>query len=112
MLREPRITTLKPLRERRNYRDRDIGIATAVGELAAGTFRQARQVDGAGDAWSQIIPAELAARASLIRLTRGTLNVRVADSGVRFALDRFLRSGGERALVETSKGKIKRVKLL
>lgn len=111
-MREPSVTTLKPLRDRRNFRDRDISIAAAVGELAASTLRQARQVDGAGDAWTVIIPPELAAKASMVRLARGTLQVRVSDSAVRFALDRFLRSGGERALVETSKGKIKRIKLL
>lgn len=111
-MREPSVTTLKPLRERRNYRERDISIAAAVGELTAGTIRQARQVDGAGDAWSQVIPPELAAKASMVRLSRGTLQIRVADSAVRFALDRFLRSRGERALVEASKGKIKRIKLI
>ena len=111
-MREPRVSTLKPLRDRRNFRDKDISIAATVGTLASQVVRQAKQVEGAGDAWWRIVPRELAAGTKEVRLTRGVLNVRMSDTSVRFALDRFIRSGGERALIEASKGKIKRVKLL
>jgi hypothetical protein len=108
----PPTFSLKALRGFRNPRERDLTIAAAVGVLQREVEKQHRQVDGAGDAWAEVVPAELAARTALVRLARGVLNVRAADSGARFALDRFLRSGGEQALVRASRGKIKRVKLL
>jgi hypothetical protein len=112
MLREPRITTLGPLRARRTFRDKDLTIAEAVGSLTAETVRQARRVEGATEAWWRIVPRELAAGVAEVRMSRGVLTARMADTSVRFALDRFIRSGGERSLIEASRGKIKRVRLI
>ena len=110
-MREPRVTTLKPLRERRNFRDKDISIAATVGTIAKETLRQAKQVEGAADAWWRVVPPALAAGTKDVRLTRGVLSVRMSDASIRFAVDRFIRSGGEKALIEASRGRIKRVKL-
>jgi hypothetical protein len=105
-------TTLKPLRDRRNPRERDLGIASAVAELKAAVQKRSRETGGAADAWGQVIPPDLASGVELVRLVRGVLHVRPADAGLRFALDRLLRSGAERSLVEASRGKIKSVKLI
>jgi hypothetical protein len=100
------------LRARRNPPERNQGISPAVGELVASVVRQHRQVGGAGAAWAQVVPPELVACTELKQLSRGTLQVRVTDASARFAVDRFLRSGGERSLVSASGGKIKRVRLI
>jgi hypothetical protein len=104
-------TSIQALRQNRNFRDRDLSIVALVGELYGEVARQHRQVDGAGEAWARVVPRELGSRAQLQRLARGVLHVRVSDASARFALDRFLRSGGERSLVAASGGKVKRVKL-
>lgn len=64
-----------------------------------------------GVAWEEVVPPQLAAKAEIVRLVRGVLSVRVTDSATRFELDRFLRSGGEAALVRRAAGAIRRVKV-
>ena len=111
MLRRCENSSIAKLRARRNPPERNLGITAAVGELVDTVARHHRQVGGAGSAWAAVVPADLCSCCELKQLTRGTLHVRLKDASARFALDRFLRSGGERALVTASGGKIKRVRL-
>ena len=103
---------LKKLRAYRNAPERDLGIGGVARDAAAEVKRQYRAVGGLGEAWSAIVPADLAARAELVRLSRGVLTVRVTDAAARFAIDRFLRSGGEAAIAQASKTAVKRIKLV
>ena len=63
------------------------------------------------EAWNEIVPEPLASSVRLDGVAAGVLNVRVTDSAARFELDRFLRAGGEAALLKRMPLAIRRVKI-
>jgi hypothetical protein len=48
----------------------------------------------------------------VVRLARGVLTVRVPDDSTRFALDRWLRSGGQAELARRTPATLTRVRLV
>lgn len=74
--------------------------------------KQRRANGGCATAWNAVIPPELAARTALQGLSRGVLTIAVPDASTRFTLDRFLRSGGERALIGASSAAIRKVRIV
>jgi hypothetical protein len=89
----------------------DTSIARDMDEALRELRKLQRAVGGAASAWSQVVPPELAERCRLIGVSRGTLEVRVPDAATRFALDRFLRSGGERAVIAASAPGLQRIRV-
>jgi hypothetical protein len=73
--------------------------------------RMRRQLAGIAAAWAEVVPAPLSERVRLEGVTSGVLNVRAADAAVRFELDRFLRSGGERELLRRFPMAIRRIRI-
>lgn len=74
--------------------------------------KQRRSVTGCGAAWNAVVPEEVGRKASLEGLVRGVLTVRVPDAATNFALQRFLRGGGERALIGAAKAAISKVRVV
>jgi hypothetical protein len=54
----------------------------------------------------------LAEHSRVVGFARGILAVRVADEGVRFHADRWLRSGGLAALISASPATLSRVRFI
>jgi hypothetical protein len=109
--REP-LPDLQKLRGWRNPRERNLSLAPALADLTRDLRRQHKAVGGIGEAWAATVPAEFGRAAELVRLSRGVLTVKVTDAAARFALDRWLRSGGEAALARAPGVSVKRVKLV
>jgi hypothetical protein len=59
-----------------------------------------------------VVPETLRGRTALVGVSRGVLTVKVEDAGTKFELDRFLRSGGEAALVGRVPVGLRRVRLV
>jgi hypothetical protein len=103
---------LQQLRGWRNYRERDLAIGPALADVTKELRRHHKAVGGIGEAWGSIVPPEVGAGAELVRLSRGVLTVRVRDAAARFALDRWLRGGGEAALARAPGVVVKKIKLV
>ena len=73
--------------------------------------RMRKNLSGVAAAWNQVVPEPLASCVRLDGVAAGVLNVRVADSAARFELDRFLRAGGEAALLKLMPVAVRRVKI-
>lgn len=104
-----RLTRLRELRVREDGAARiDAALARTADELA----RVEKKLGGAGAAWARVCPAALAMRATPTSLSRGMLLVEVPDASARFEIDRWLRGGGEAALVAASATPIRKVRLV
>lgn len=103
---------LSRLRASRVYRERDLALGGVLAEERRTLRRGGRAATSLEDAWRALAPAEFASRAQVVGFARGVLRVRVADEGVRFALDRWLRSGGLAALVSASPVTLSHVRLI
>jgi hypothetical protein len=103
---------LEQLRTWRTKPAADAGIADGVEALRARLDREYRAGGGLGAVWLEVVPKELGDTAELILLSGGVLTVRVRDSSTRFALDRWLRSGGQKLLEQRSPTTLRRIKLV
>lgn len=91
---------------------RDLTLAGPLGDQARELKRQARTFGSLGAAWQELAPQGPGERASLVSLSRGVLTVRCEDAATRFELDRWLRAGGEIALIKRAAAKLTRVRLV
>ena len=100
------------LRSWRTWPDKAVTLEAEMSRLAATVSRQKRSLGPASTAWLALCPPELLGATVLLACSRGVLTVQCADHAARYELDRWLRSGGELALVKRCPGALLRVKLL
>ena len=67
--------------------------------------------DDVAAAWDRVVPGHLRGRAAVLGCRSGVLSIRCRSASDRFALDRWLRGGGEQAVRDASRSTVKRVKL-
>lgn len=79
---------------------KDVTLGADLAALARDVKRQTTQFAGLGEAWQALCPAPLSAGTTLVSLSRGVLCVRAQGAAARFALDRWLRAGGETELIK------------
>ncbi len=72
----------------------------------------AKRVGATGGLWVQHCPAEMVGRTSVQGVARGVLTIAVDNASTRFALDRWLRGGGEAEIIAASTTPIRKVKLV
>lgn len=112
MVRPPDNARLSRLRALRNPPERDVSLGTAMAEETRRLKRTHRAVGGLAGAWAATAPPGLAERCEVVRLARGVLTLRVPDDSTRFAVDRWLRSGGQAALAAETPATLTRVRLV
>jgi hypothetical protein len=103
---------LARLRALRNFPQPAWSLAGAVEAERSRVARAYRAVGGAALAWAAAAPADLVARSRVLRLARGVLTVQVSDDAARFALDRWLRSGGQADLARRTPSTLRKVHLV
>ncbi len=96
----------------RNRPERDVSLGAAMAEETRRLKRTHRAVGGVARAWAATAPPGLAGRCEVVRLARGVLTLRVPDGSTRFAVDRWLRSGGQEALAADMSTTLSRVRLV
>jgi hypothetical protein len=103
--------TLANLRDRRRPYKPDL---TLAGPLAAITkeLKTKMASAGVGSAFIKLAPREVASFTTVVGVRSGVLQLRPHNTAARYALDRWLRSGGEAALVRGCPTTISRVKLV
>ncbi len=106
------IRQIERLRGWRTSEARDLTLRDPLASAAKEFKRRARTFGSLGAAWVELAPAGVGERAALESLARGVLTVRCEDAATKFELDRWLRGGGEVALVRRAAAKVNRVKLV
>ncbi|MGQ0627505.1 MAG: DciA family protein [Phycisphaerales bacterium] len=104
--------TIADLRAWRTKPDRDLGLSGVLGAARSDLRKRARSVGAMGNAWRGVVPAEFMERCAIVSFSRGVLLVRCDDSAARFELDRFLRCGGELALIRAAPAGLSKVRLV
>ena len=100
------------LREARVRPARDQSLAQDMDRALHQAAALRQSVGGCAAAWASVVPPELLSRTALEGVSRAVLTVRVPDASTRFELDRFLRAGGERAVVTASRSTVGRIRLV
>ena len=102
---------LERLRAWRNAPERDLSLADLQERFRKQVEKPYRQLASLTELWREEVPAHLTARTRLDGFQRGVLRVSVDSSAALFELDRLLRSGVERRLIERHGGSLRRVRL-
>ena len=102
---------LRRLRERRVRPARAVALTELVAREEDALRRLRRRLGEAGLAWGLACPPELEGRATPTGYGSGTLTVVASDSASKYLIDRWLRSGGLRALQRASRAPIRRVQI-
>jgi hypothetical protein len=92
-----RIEKLRPYRGRR---ERDVAIAPLFDAVLREHGRAAATLGLVTEIVESIVPLVLVPDCTLRGLTQGVLSIETRSSAAKYALDRFLREGGERTLIE------------
>jgi hypothetical protein len=100
---------------RREVPERDQRLNQEFAGIAKRVRTQRKAVGGLGSAWEASLRAagiheQVYEKTTLVGLSRGVLTVRVADAATKFILDRFLRSGGEKAVGRLAGVGLQRIK--
>lgn len=102
---------LAGLRERRQFKARDLTLTAPLASIAK-DLKSKMASSGVGAAFLKSAPAQVAAFTTVVGVRSGVLQLRPHNTATRYALDRWLRSGGEAALVRACPTAISRVKLV
>lgn len=100
------------LRKSRLRPERDMTMSRDLAAVADETRRAAKSLAGVGPAWAQACPPELLERTRVESLHRAVLTIAVDDTSAKYLLDRWLREGGEAALIRLSPAAVRKVKLV
>ncbi|MCC7146437.1 MAG: DUF721 domain-containing protein [Phycisphaeraceae bacterium] len=109
---DPRQQYLDRLRQWRNRKEADLSLEKVTRNMGKQLERLQKQMGPMAELWEQIVPPSLLPFTRLEGFARGVLTVGVQGSSRLFELDRFLRQGKERELIQRFKaGSLRRVKL-
>ncbi|MFM9958698.1 MAG: hypothetical protein ACKVZJ_11525 [Phycisphaerales bacterium] len=100
------------LRKSRLRPEREVVITRDLSAALDTTRRAAKSLGNIGAAWATACPPELLERTNVTALHRNVLTITVDDSATKFVLDRWLRDGGENALIRACGAAVARVKLV
>lgn len=103
--------SLAKLRERRAGYERDLTVSGPMAAIAK-DLKSKMASAGVGVIFLKAAPAQVAAFTTVVGVRSGILQLRPHNTATRYALDRWLRSGGEAALVGACPMAISRVKLV
>lgn len=103
---------LEKLRQSRVHPPRQIELGPVLARMAEEFKDAARRVGATGGLWAEHCPAEMVGKTTVQGVARGVLTISVDNASTRFALDRWLREGGEARIIAASATPIRKVKLV
>jgi Dna[CI] antecedent, DciA len=112
---DPRLEHLERLRAWRGPKERNVEVAKLFRDAAREQSRLSKALGAVAEAFESIVPLVIANECTLVGLRAGVLTVETRSASCQFALDRFLRSGGEaqlRSASEASGQAITRVRVV
>ena len=103
---------LERIRRDRVWRDHTSSLADEAGKLKKQIDQTSKRLGDIITAWDEVIPRQLSQQTRIDGLRGSVLRVVVEDSATSFALDRFLREGGQTTLRQAANRPIARVKIM
>ncbi len=108
---------LERLCQFRAHRDRDFSLRQIFSDQIRELRRADRASTGTARAWDKLfaeagLAENLLLRTKVESMRNGVLTIRVTDAPTRYAIERFLRAGGEAALARLAPTTLRRVKLM
>lgn len=104
MASDPAQDHLDRLRQSRSLPTRDLSLAFLTKQFNRDVAKPYKQLGDLAALWGQLLPQRLAQRTRLVGLSRGVLHVEVDNPAAHFEIDRLLRGGLQKQLVEGHKG--------
>ncbi len=103
---------LEQLRQYRGHgRERDVSIHSTVRAAAANAARTHKRLGRLIELWETLLPADLVGRTTITSFKGGTVHVAVDSAATAYELDRLLREGLQRRLIEQYPGTLLRIKI-
>jgi hypothetical protein len=95
---------LDRLRASRSLPKRDLSLGFLTDQFKRDVAKPYKQLGDLAEMWAQLVPARLVERSRLVGLSRGILHVEVDNPAAHFEIDRLLRSGVQKQLIQGHKG--------
>lgn len=104
------IKQLEGLRERRQFRGRDLSLGIAIEQIREKISKSDRKLTQLIDLWRELVPEHLQLHAMPTGFRSGTLSVEVNCAATRYEVDRLMRGGMEQTIRSRFNGTFVRVK--
>ena len=95
---------LDRLRKDRSLPVRDLSLGFLTKQFHRDVAKPFKQLGDLTELWVGLLPAHLVERTRLVGLSRGVLHVEVDNPAAHFEIDRLLRGGLQKQLIEGHKG--------
>ena len=90
----------------RRYRvrpERDLSLFEPASKLAHSLERRRKATGGIAEVWSAVAPDSVRTGVVIVGIKRGVLTLRCSAGAKKYALSRWLASGGERSLIDAAR---------
>ena len=104
MASDPAQDHLDELRKSRSLPKRDLSLGFLSEQFKRDVAKPYKQLGDLAELWGQLLPERLTQRTRLVGLSRGVLHVEVDNPAAHFEIDRLLRGGLQKQLIEGHKG--------
>lgn len=104
MSHDPAQEHLERLRRSRSLPKRDLSLSFMTEQFKRDVAKPYKQLGDLAELWCELVPAALVQRSRLIGLSRGVLHVEVDNPAAHFEVDRLLRGGLLKQLIQSHKG--------
>ena len=95
---------LDRLRASRSLPKRDLSLSFLTDQFKRDVAKPYKQLGDLTELWGELLPARLVERTRLVGLSRGTLHVEVDNAAAHYEIDRLLRGGLQKQLIEGHRG--------
>lgn len=95
---------LDELRKHRSLPKRDLSLGFLNEQFKRDVAKPYKQLGDLAELWGQLLPERLVQRCRLVGLSRGVLHVEVDNAAAHYEIDRLLRGGLQKQLIEGHKG--------
>jgi hypothetical protein len=101
---DPAQEHLERLRKSRSLPNPDLSLGFLNEQFKRDVAKPFKQLGDLAELWRRLVPAQLVERSRLVGLSRGTLHVEVDNPAAHFEIDRLLRGGLQKQLIQGHKG--------
>lgn len=104
MQHDPAQEHLERLRTNRSLPNPDLSLGFLAEQFKREVAKPYKQLGDLAVLWAELLPASLVERSRLVGLSRGVLHVEVDHAAAHYELDRLLRGGLQKRLIQAHKG--------
>lgn len=104
MQNDPAQDHLDRLRKDRSLPNPDLSLGFVAEQFKRDVAKPYKQLGDLSALWQDLVPAALVDKSRLVGLSRGVLHVEVDNPAAHFEIDRLLRGGLQKQLIQSHKG--------